>query len=187
MIINNTEPELYASRMAPNPITFYGLWIDLVENPYGGVIKYTDGLRWMPIQGGGSGPGGPESDPIWTSEKANYPTTTTVNNKIAAAVAGLVTTAELANYATNASVDSKIAAATSDVVTYQVPVRFNYVNSNTFTLPKTIEDIAEVRLYKQDDSYSFLQDNEYTYSGQNITINVAMSSGMAIKVFYFAK
>ncbi len=81
---------------------------------------------------------------------------------------------------------TNIQSQIGNIVTYQKPVRFDYNNSNTFTLPKTISDVAEVRLYNPNNSYSFLQDNEYTYSGQTVTVDASLSTGMAVKIFYFA-
>lgn len=56
----------YASRVQPNPDEI-DYWVDLVENPYGGVIKYYNGTDWVKLNTGG------------TTDLSNYYTKSQVN------------------------------------------------------------------------------------------------------------
>lgn len=74
-----------------------------------------------------------------------------------------------------------------DVVQYQLPIKFPYTNTNIFTMPKSVVDIAEIRLYAPNNSYNFLQEDEYSFSGTDVTINVTLTEGSAVKIFWFAR
>ncbi len=46
MIANNSQPNFFASELAPNPSEYNGYWIDLNANKNGDIIKYWDGTLW---------------------------------------------------------------------------------------------------------------------------------------------
>lgn len=95
-------------------------------------------------------------------------------------VSGLSLGVDLSAYALKTDVEN--------VVTYQVPARYNYAGSQTFILPKAPEEIAEVRTYDPNGTYTLVQDGNYSVSDKDVTIiSPKLSDGMRVAIFYYAK
>lgn len=58
-------------NIEPNPLEV-DYWIDVKSNPYGGVLKYHNGVDWVPLnETGGSGDGSGSSFDYYTKEQVN--------------------------------------------------------------------------------------------------------------------
>lgn len=147
--------------------------------------------------GGSGGGGGPETDPIYLSQKPTLATKADVDAKIAAALVNEMTEEQVeaiveeaiqtaqtsGQIATETWVNSQL--ATIPVV--HVPEVFTVADPvvATFGLDKIPLFISEALVLNGDTALYYLQATDYSIEGRNITIiNPTLTSGWRVKVLY---
>lgn len=77
-------------------------------------------------------------------------------------------------------------SSTSDPL-FQVPEKFPYNGTQTYSVSKPIKGISEVRVYDVNNVLELLSEDQYSVSGSNVTIiNPTLSDGFSVKIYYFA-
>lgn len=152
---------------------------------------------WEPLGGSGGGGGGPETDPIYLSQKPTLATKADVDAKIAAILVNEMTEEQVEAIVEEAiqtaQISGQIATETwvnSQLATIPVvhdPEVFTVADPvvATFGLDKVPLFISEVLVLNGDTALYYLQATDYSIEGRNITIiNPTLTSGWRVKVLY---